>query len=58
MYQIKNPPPIRDFMNEGSLKLSKILNLNLLHCIAEIPSYWLETKPAEIDNPRHHYQIA
>ena len=31
MYQIKKtPPPIRDFMNERSLKLSKILNLNLL----------------------------
>ena len=25
-----SPPPIRDFMNERSLKLSKILNLNLL----------------------------
>ena len=31
MYQIKKtPPPTRDFMNERSLKLSKILNLNLL----------------------------
>ena len=31
MYQIKKtPPPIRDFMNERSLKLTKILNLNLL----------------------------
>ena len=31
MYQIKKtPPPIRDFMNERSLKLTKIFNLNLL----------------------------
>ena len=29
-----------------------------LHCIAEIRAYWVETKPFEIDNPRHHYQIA
>ena len=31
MYQIKKtPPPIHDFMNERSLKLTKIFNLNLL----------------------------
>ena len=31
MYQIKKTlPPIRDFMNERSLKLTKIFNLNLL----------------------------
>ena len=31
MSQIKKtPPPIRDFMNERSLKLIKIFNLNLL----------------------------
>ena len=31
MYQIKkNPPPICDFMNERSVKLTKIFNLNLL----------------------------
>ena len=31
MYQMKKtPPPIRDFMDERSLKLTKILNLNLL----------------------------
>ena len=37
-----------------------------LRCIAEIRAYWVETKPqhmpwtkpSEIDNPRHHYQIA
>ena len=29
-----------------------------LHCIAEIRAHWIETKPFEIDNPRHHYQIA
>ena len=29
-----------------------------LHCIAEIRAHWVETKPFEIDNPRHHYQIA
>ena len=27
------------------------------HYIAEIRAYWLETKPSEIDNPRHHSQI-
>ena len=31
LYQLKKtPPPIRDFMNERSLKLTKIFNLNLL----------------------------
>ena len=31
MYQIKKTPPaIRDFMNERSLKLTKIFNLNFL----------------------------
>ena len=31
MYQMKQtPPPIRDFMIEKSLKLTKIFNLNLL----------------------------
>ena len=31
MYKIKKtPPPTRDFMNERSLKLTKIFNLNLL----------------------------
>ena len=31
MYQTwKTPPPIRDFMTERSLKLTKIFNLNLL----------------------------
>ena len=29
-----------------------------LHCIAEIRAYWVETKPFEVDNSRHHYQIA
>ena len=29
-----------------------------LHCIAEIHAYWVETKLFQIDNPRHHYQIA
>ena len=29
-----------------------------LHCIAEIRVYWIETKPFQIDNPRHHHQIA
>ena len=28
----------------------------LLHCVAEIRAYWVETKPFEIDNPQHHYQ--
>ena len=32
--------------------------LKILHCNAKIRSYWVETKPSEIDNPRHHYQIA
>ena len=32
----ENPPPIRDFMNERSLKLTKILNLNLLNLIVKI----------------------
>ena len=32
MYQTKKTsPPIRDFMNERSLKLNKIFNLNLLN---------------------------
>ena len=31
---------------------------NCLNCIAEIRAYRVETKPSEIDNPRHHYQIA
>ena len=25
---------------------------SVLHCIAEIRTYWVETKPSEIDNPR------
>ena len=29
-----------------------------LHCNAQIRAHWVETKPFEIDNPRHHYQIA
>ena len=29
-----------------------------LHCISEIRAHWVETKPFEIDNSRHHYQIA
>ena len=29
-----------------------------IHCIAETRAYWVETKPFQIDNPRHHYQIA
>ena len=29
-----------------------------LHCIVEIRAYWVETKPFQINNPRHHYQIA
>ena len=28
------------------------------NCIAEIRAYWVEPKPCQIDNPRHHYQIA
>ena len=36
-------------MNNGYLNL---------HCIAEIRTYWVETKPFEIDNPQHLYQIA
>ena len=35
-----------------------MLCFSKLHCIAEIRAYWVETKPFEIDNPRHHYQIA
>ena len=26
----------------------------ILHCIAEIRTYWVEAKPSEIDSPRHH----
>ena len=32
--------------------------VEILHCIAEIRAYWVETKPFETDNPQHHYQIA
>ena len=34
------------------------LPIVLSHCIAEIRVYWVETKPSEIDNPRHDYQTA
>ena len=38
MYQIKKTlPPIRDFINERSLKLTKIFNLNLLIETESIP---------------------
>ena len=37
---------------------AKRCKLQKLHCIAEIRAHWVETKPFEIDNPRHHYQIA
>ena len=33
-------------------------NKENLHRIAEIRAYLVETKPFEIDNPQHHYQIA
>ena len=39
-------------VNYGNIIVEK------LHCIAEIRAHWVETKPLEIDNPRHHYQIA
>ena len=38
--------------------LDRNVMMRHLHCIAEIRAYWIETKPSEIDNPRHHYQIA
>ena len=45
-----------------SIRLFKITDpcdgRSFLHCIAEIRAHWVETKPFEIDNPRHHYQIA
>ena len=28
-----------------------------LHGIAEIRTYWVETKSSEIDNHRHHYPL-
>ena len=30
---------------------------DFLHCIAEIRAYWVEPKPFQIDNPRHHYHL-
>ena len=35
-----------------------VLFVGKLHCIVEIRAHWVETKPFEIDDPRHHYQIA
>ena len=35
----------------------KYANGYTLHCIVEIRAHWVETKPFEIDNPRHHYPI-
>ena len=42
-------------MSENKKNYKKKLKL---HCIAEIRAYWVKPKPFEIDNPRHHYQIA
>ena len=46
-------------MHKGEDLDCKVLSIIMrhLHCIAEIRACWVETKP-EIDNPRHHYQIA
>ena len=48
-------PPMR----HGRLDINEIKDKIVdLHCIAEIRAHWVETKPFDIDNPRHHYQIA
>ena len=49
---------IQGFATKTHLQVAEgILDVKL-HCIAEISAYWVDTKPSEIDNPRHHYQIA
>ena len=47
-------------MHKGEDLNRKVLSVMMrhLHCIAEIRAHWVETKSFEIDNPRHHYQIA
>ena len=63
--------PLKDLLKNASQKRNVFCDENAefdftaaslhperLHCIAEIRAHWVETKPFEIDNPRHHYQIA
>ena len=62
---IVNPVTLTPIIIIGSPGLRSIISscfvicsFKFLHCIAEIRAYWVEPKPFQIDNPRHHYQIA
>ena len=49
------------FVSILSLRLNKFEWIKgdlCLHCIADVRAYCVETKPSEIDNPWHQYQIA
>ena len=51
-------PAITEITHCQKNSIMQVLASNILHCIVEIRANWVETKPFEVDNSRHHYQIA